>query len=239
MINSIFIGRELNNETRNWLFENNISFTGKALIDVKYNPPDNTFFDRIKNETKIWVVTSAWSARWLKKFHSEIGFNSSESVYCISVKQAKILDGLPGEILKSKEKNVKSLFDLVSEKCQGKTIVYLCGDKSLNIIQNELQSSAIRYFETEVYRNIPVAQKIVKDFDAYLFFSPSGIESFISAGNIIHESAYIFTIGKTTGNFAQQVFSNPVLVSPVQEETGFVEFAVRQLKLFQAAILKA
>ncbi len=76
------------------------------------------------------------------------------------------------EIVISKEKNANSLAELVNKNCIGKTVVYLKGDKSLNTLQTEIDSENIQLFETEVYRNLPVVQKLNTDFDAYLFFSP-------------------------------------------------------------------
>ncbi len=46
---SIFIGRELSDETRNWLQKNNVSFIDNPLIKIEYNLPDFLFFERLEN----------------------------------------------------------------------------------------------------------------------------------------------------------------------------------------------
>ncbi len=194
--------------------------------------PDFSFFNQLENKDKSWIITSSWAAQWLKKYHAEIGFKSSDNVFCISEKQAGILSEITFKILISKEKNAKSVAELVNENGKGKTVVYLKGDKSLNVFQIE-NNFNIQLFETEVYRNLPVVQKVDADFDAYLFFSPSGIENFIEAGNSTSQSAQIFTIGKTTGNSAKQFFTNQVYESPVQDEFGFIEFTANRLKILQ------
>ena len=233
MNNSIFIGRKIADETRNWLQENSVSFIDKPLIEIEFISPDFSLFNTLKNKSKSWAITSNQAAKWLKKYHAEIGLKSTDSIFCISQKQAENLSDLSSEITISKQNNAKSLAELVTKKCVGKTVVYLKSDKSLNTFQAEIDSENIQLFETEVYRNLPVVQKLNADFDAWLFFSPSGIESFVDYGNIISESAIIFAIGNTTGNRAKQIFSNQVIESPIQEEKAFVEFAVKELNLLQ------
>ena len=230
---SIFIGRELSGETRKWLHSNNVAFTEKPLIKIEFLLPDFLFFNQLKNKEKSFVITSRWAAHWLKKYNSEIGIKSADSIFCISQKKADVLSELSNDIFISKEKNAKSLAELVNENCKEKAVVYLKGDKSLNTLQTEIDSEKIQLFKTEVYRNLPIAQKLSADFDAYLFFSPSGIESFIEAGNLIPASALVFTIGHTSGNRAKQIFTNQIIESPVQEEKAFVEFAVKELKFLQ------
>ena len=85
--------------------------------------------------------------------------------------------------------------------------------------------------EIEAYRNIPVKTKVNNDFNAYLFFSPSGIESFISAGSVIPSSAQVFVIGKTTGKVARKNFSNNVSESTFQSELIFVKSAVHKISI--------
>ena len=230
---SIFIGRELSDETRKRLQKNNVSFIDKPLIKVEYNLPDFLFFERLENKDKYWVITSGWAALWLKKYHTEIALDTLNSIYCLSKKQAEVLSEISNRIVISKDKNANSLAELVNKKCNGKTVIYLKGDKSLNTLQTEIDSENIQLFETEVYQNLQVVQKLNTDFDAYLFFSPSGIDSFIAAGNLISKSAIVFTIGHATGNRAEQVFSSQIIESPIQEEKAFVEFAVKELKLLQ------
>ena len=230
---SIFIGRELSDETRNWLQKNHVSFTDKPLIEIEFLTPDFLLFDPIKQTEKNWAVTSNQAAKWVKIHCTEIGLKITDSIFCISKKQADKLSELSNDIFISKHRNANSLAELVNKKCNGKTVVYLKGDKSLSTFLNEIDSENIQLLETEVYRNLPVIQKLNTNFEAYLFFSPSGIDSFISAGNLISKSAHIFTIGQTTGKRAKQLFLNQIIESPIQEEKAFVEFALKELKLLQ------
>ncbi len=229
---SVFIGRKLNQETQTWLEENNISFSEQSLLEVEFLAPDLSFFNKTKNESKNWIITSNWAAKWLLNYNTEIGFQSTDVIYCISEKQLETLAGISVNVFVSEQKNAKSLAKLVRKKSDGKTTVYLNGNKSLNIFQNEVGQN-IHIIETEVYRNIPVRQEIAGFFDAYLFFSPSGIESFIHSGNKIPDTALIFTIGQTTGHYAKSIFSNKVVESPIQKELEFVEFAVNQIEKYQ------
>ncbi len=230
MNQTIFIGRKLTDSAKIVLKNNNISFEDRELIEIKLITPDISFFQTITEKRKNWVITSSWAAKWLKIHHSEIGFSDADSVFCLSAKQAEILKEISSRIFISEQQNAKSIAELVTQKNNDEAIIYLSGNKSLKVLENELHSKEFSFCKSVVYRNTPVIQKINSEFKAYLFFSPSGIESFIETGNLIPGSAVVFTIGKTTGSAAKKYFPNPVLESPVQEEVGFIEFALDKLK---------
>lgn len=233
MNETIFIGRKITDTAKILLLQNNIRFEVRQLIDIELNDPDLRFFQNLKEKHKSWVITSSYAAQWLKINFRAIGFSYDDTVFCLSAKQAEIISDFSIRILISDEPNAVSLAEKVKQKNTGEAIIYLSGNKSLPILANEFQSPDFEFHKTEVYKNIPAYQKITNEFAAYLFFSPSGIESFLSSGNKIKKSALIFAIGETTGMSARQHFINTVLESPVQEEVGFIEFAFNQIKKLQ------
>ena len=218
---AIFIGRNIEEKTKAWLHEHQIEFIEKPLIDIQLMEPDYAFFYKIKTQKKQWIVTSKWAAKWLQLHHGAIGFQSGDSVCCISELQADIVRKFSDSVFVSKEKNSKSLSELLH--CKGGLKIFLKGNRSL-------EASGLEMLEVEVYHNHLMKPLVEKEFETYLFFSPSGIESFIQAGNIVTDDAKIITIGATTAKKAKTEFENEVIVSEKQTEFGMVKLAYSVLK---------
>lgn len=228
MCNSIFIGRNLTTATRGWLFQNKIDFAEHPLIEIQLNRPDEKLFAAYSGEIKSWIVTSKWSAKWLVENYKAAGVKKDDSFFCISEKQEKILKGFSNRIFKPEVADSLSLSELIFAKNKEETIVYLKGNKSLNTFRKVFVPERFNFIEVEVYQNTPVEVKLNKEFNTYLFFSPSGVESFKNAGNSIPNTARIFSIGKTTGAKAREVFGDLVFESSSPDETSFVKFSVHK-----------
>lgn len=152
-----------------------------------------------------------------------MGFQSADSIFCLSEKQAAIIRKFSDAVFVSKEKNIQSLSELVQQKKQNKLCLFLKGNRSLSV-------SGLEIIEVDVYQNTLLKPKEVNEFEVYLFFSPSGIDSFIQGGNLISENTSIVTIGETTAQKAKTVFENQIIVSDEQSELATIQKAVSVLK---------
>ncbi|RSK41444.1 uroporphyrinogen-III synthase [Mangrovimonas spongiae] len=83
---------------------------------------------------------------------------------------------------------------------------FFCNNIRRDELPNILTKNNISFKEVEVYKTALNKQLISKPFDAVLFFSPSGIESF-TANNSLKNKA-IFCIGKTTAKAAKPFAEN-------------------------------
>ncbi len=63
-------------------------------------------------------------------------------------------------------------------------------------------------------------------FDAYLFFSSSGIDQFKSAGNFPYPHSLVFANENSTARAAWRHFTNKVHTSPDSEELSFVQYSI-------------
>lgn len=217
---TIFIGRNIEERSKIWLRQRRVDYVAQPLIDVQLNVPDYSFFHKIEARKKQWFITSRWAAKWLNIHYSNIGFSSNDSVFCLSEKQAEIIRGFSDAVFISKERNSKSLSDLLFDTKGLK--IFLRGNRSL-------EASGLEIIEVEVYQNSLTKATVGNDFGAYLFFSPSGIESFIQGKNVVSEHSIIITIGETTARKARAEFPNEVFVSVEQSEWAMVKLAVTVL----------
>jgi uroporphyrinogen-III synthase len=98
------------------------------------------------------------------------------------------------------------------EKIPLQEIVFFCGNKRLDTLPVLLYDKGFRVSECIVYETALTPVKLNKAYDAILFFSPSGVESYLSE-NEIATFAVLFSIGKTTAKALQQKVPNEVIIS--------------------------
>ena len=178
-----------------------------------------------EKDPKQFVVSSQWAAKWLVKYKTKIGFEECDSILCLSEKQKEICSTISENIFVATHQNALSLAQLAGELNRGEKLVYLHGNKSLNVFETEVNSLGIAIKKIEVYQNLPILKKLSNSFDVYLFFSPSGVESFVQSGNRIPRTSVISAIGATTAAACERLFEREIFISKTQEELAAVKFA--------------
>ena len=102
--------------------------------------------------------------------------------------------------------NASALAEVIIEE-NIKEVVFFCGDQRRDELPNKLTACNIPVNEITVYRTVATPQKIQKNYNGILFFSPSAAESFFSV-NTISPYTVLFAIGNTTGNTIRKFTSN-------------------------------
>ena len=233
MVPTFFIGRKLERETKNWLIQNAVDFEEHSLIHIEFVQPETEKLVEQKKYQTQFVVSSKWGAKWLVQNLSKVNFSGSDQVFCLSEKQKEILKLATKNVFVSKMKNSASLVKLVMEKNTSETVVFLHGNKTQDSTSSKLNAAGIRFLNLEVYKNSLLKNKINRNFNVYLFFSPSGVESFIGGGNSVLPDSKIVAIGKTTATFCRQYFQNKIYISEIQEELAVTQYAVELNKDFE------
>lgn len=225
-----FIGEKLSAVTRQWLQKQHVQYIEQPFFRIEYKKPKLSFFETMTNTRKQWVITSVYSAHWLARFQSQVGLTESDRLYCWSEKQAEILKELNLPIFISSYSSISELAENVISQNQGDSVLFLHGDKLHSEINSVFSSFAIQYSEIEVYKNTPIEKIVNGMFDAYLFFSPSGIDNFKASGNFTDPRSLILANENSTARAAWRVFTNKVYLSPEQEELSFVQYSIARWK---------
>lgn len=221
----LFIGRNISAETKSWLAAENIGFEEHSFIRIELCEPVFPLFSSEDKKPEQFVVSSQWAAKWLVKYKTEIDFDKNDSILCLSEKQKEICSTISDNVFVSVHQNAFSLAHLAGELNRGERVVYLHGNKSLNVFETEMISLGIEIQKIEVYQNIPVLKKLSNSFDVYLFFSPGGVENFVTSGNTIPDASVISAIGTTTAAACERLFDREIFISKTQEELASVQFA--------------
>ena len=225
-----FIGEKLSAVTRQWLQKQHVQYIEQPFFRIEYKKPNPTYFETMAKARKQWIVTSVYAAHWLLRFQSKIRLTANDRVYCWSEKQAEVLRKLNVSVIVSSYSSLQELADLVIRQNEGESVLFLHGDKLHNEITSVFSDFVIQYSEVEVYKNTPIEQFVSGIFDAYLFFSPSGIENFKASGNFPNPRSPILANENSTARAAWRVFTNKVYLSPEQEELSFVQYSIARWK---------
>lgn len=229
----LFIGRNISAETKSWLADENIGFEEHPFIRIELREPRFLLFSSEDKKPEQFVVSSQWAAKWLVKYKTEIDFDKFDSILCLSEKQKEICSSISDNIFVATHQNAFSLAQLAGELNRGERVVYLHGNKSLNVFETEMKSLGIRIKKIEVYQNLPVLKTLSNTFHVYLFFSPGGVENFLTSGNMIPGTSVITAIGTTTSAVCERLFEREIFISKTQEELAAVKFAAGFLQHFE------
>jgi uroporphyrinogen-III synthase len=108
-------------------------------------------------------------------------------------------------------------------------VVFFCGDKRMDTLPSTLLVSGIITKEVIVYRTLEQAQFVEKDYDAILFYSPSGVSSFFSM-NALSPHTILFAIGNTTADALRLETTNKIIVSDTPSKEILLYKAISYFK---------
>lgn len=178
--------------------------------EIKLSNEDALF---IKNLAKQKALVLFTSAQAVEAVHFCLGKEIPDwQICCISGATKTALVALFGE-----DKIIalaKDALDLLEEMKEilPQRVVFFCGNKRLDTLPLRLIDKGFELVECIVYDSRLKPLKMTGNFDAILFFSPSGVESFFMK-NEIDKETMLFSIGKTTAKALQQRVDSPVIIS--------------------------
>lgn len=136
--------------------------------------------------------------------------DSLKSIPCICVgeKTAKLLSENNWKVLHYEE-YATDLGNYIKQHCTKNRITFFSGNLRRDILPNVLRNNQISHNEIQVYKTILHSEKVNSPQKAILFFSPSGIQSFLQQNSFSDE--IIFCIGKTTAEEASKHTKNYII----------------------------
>jgi len=140
-----------------------------------------------------FVFTSFNAVQLLEPYYRK----DNKAVYCVGDKGAELLEKYFDNVQSAP--TVKALAEIIlNDKIE--SLVHFKGSLSLDTLKNSLKESETVFNEELVYETSEIQPKIDKleKYNALLFFSPSGVRSFLK--NNSFPDAIIGAIGETTRN---------------------------------------
>lgn len=100
-------------------------------------------------------------------------------------------------------------------------VTFFCGDIRRDELPGKLQDAGIALDEVVVYRTIALPQKLTKEYNGILFYSPSAVHAFFE-GNGLPEGTTLFAIGHTTAAALNTYTQNRIYVADSPSKEGLV-----------------
>lgn len=168
---------------------------GFAVVDSDFISVSVLDYDLIEvNENLIFTSQNAVVA---VASHEEVQEIRRNPVFCVGSKTADLLDEVGFTVVEIAD-SAADLGKIIAENYASEAFTFFSGSIRRNELPEILQSANVDLNEIEVYQTKLTPLKLPAQFDAILFFSPSGVQSFLRANAI--GGAISFCIGETTAN---------------------------------------
>ncbi len=168
---TILSTKKLKTNQRELVLNAGVSFVEYDAIEIKPVP-----FSLPLNAENI-IITSQNGAKALLNSESKI---QDSDFFCVGEKTAALLKNNGFNVAET-GKNSADLGKIIVEKYRVKSFHYLCGNKRRDELPKLLEQTGIICNDVVVYETHLIEKQFEQDFDAILFFSPSGVQSFIQA----------------------------------------------------------
>jgi uroporphyrinogen-III synthase len=169
-----------------------------ALVEynaIKIKPVDFKMPETVENG----IFTSKNAVRAV--LDSSENIKKIKNCFCVGIKTATLLkkNDLKPVII---AENSTDLAQFIVKNHSEKGFYFFCGDNRREELPSILKAESIRFEEIITYKTTLNPKRFDRDFDAVLFFSPSGIQSFVKNGHFGQKTA--ICIGKTTAAEAKK-----------------------------------
>lgn len=124
-------------------------------------------------------------------------------------------------------RHAQELSEFLVQNAQGERLLHFCGNLSLDILDPLRPLQNIQYRKIPVYETQLLYPKVQTPYDAVVFFSPSGVRSFIAENSI--DNKILFTIGHTTQNELAKHTHLPIYASEESNFQDLMEVIVNRL----------
>ncbi|CAC9972589.1 uroporphyrinogen-III synthase [Flavobacterium panici] len=179
---------------------------GIEVIEADFIKTENKPFE-LKNLNESLIFTSQ------NAVHSVLSNPKSEelkskNVYCVGLK-TKILLSENGFNVVAYTGYASDLAEIITLIYRNESYTFFSGNLRRDTLPNALKEAGIKLNEIQVYETSLQPQKIKSPVDAILFFSPSGVESYLKDNSIKKETC--FCIGETTAEALHKITKNIII----------------------------
>jgi uroporphyrinogen-III synthase len=190
---------------------------GLSVVDADFIEILNADFslDAVKDNL---VFTSANAVKAVAN-HPNVQEIRRKPCFCVGEKTAALLDEFGFTVVEIADE-AAALGVVIEEKYKAESFTFFCGNIRLETLPGWFSEWNINHAEITVYqtRLTPVT---VAETNGILFFSPSGVESFLSVNELIDQVC--FCIGPTTAKALEKKTENIMIANKPSVENVIVQ----------------
>ena len=193
---TILSTKTLSDEQRQIFIDADLDLLEQDFIEI-----ENTTFD-LKNINNNLIFSSQNAVLSLLE-KSDVGQLKAKSVFCVGIKTKELLEvnGFKVDVYMDYASELAEIITLIYNK---ENFTFFSGNLRKETLPQALKNAKIKFNEIEVYKTKLAPFKISKEenLSAIIFFSPSGVESYLIDNKIKDEIC--FCIGETTAEALQK-----------------------------------
>jgi uroporphyrinogen-III synthase len=144
----------------------------------------------------------------------------NKPVLCVGEKTKQLLLDHGFTVLHSLS-DAQELVEIIKKKYLDKSFAFFCGKTKLDTLPQFLKEKKVPHQIIEVYETLEKPIKIAPKMDGILFFSPSGVSSYVKENKITNEIC--FCIGNTTVKAIEPYSKNSVLANQPTIENVIIQ----------------
>ena len=197
----------------------------QLLLNVNFSVFDEDFI-RIQNKDfkidslndfLIFTSQNAVESVLRNKKATEI---KAKKCFCVGEKTKALLEQNSFEVIEYSD-YAAELASLICNQYLKNSFTFFCGNIRKDVLPDALQLAKIKLEEIEVYETLLTSHKIENAPDGILFFSPSGVESYLEQNKIEDENC--FCIGNTTAEALKFVTPNIIIANQPNVESTIMK----------------
>jgi len=211
--------KKLSGEQKQALISANFEVTDSDFIQTQNKPfelkdlNDNLIFT---SQNAVYSVLSDPKSEQLK----------SKNVFCVGLK-TKILLSESGFNVVAYTGYASDLAEIITLIYGRESYTFFSGNLRRETLPQALKEADVKFNEIQVYDTSLNPQKVKTTVDAILFFSPSGVESYLKDNTIKKEKC--FCIGETTAEALAKITKNIIIADqPTVEDV--IEDVIEEYK---------
>ncbi|WP_333877556.1 uroporphyrinogen-III synthase [Flavobacterium sp.] len=141
----------------------------------------------------------------------------TKKCFCVGEKTKALLEANDFDVIASTD-YASELASIICNQYGKSSFTFFCGNLRRDILPDSLRLAGITFEEVEVYETQLTPHKAAADLNAILFFSPSGVLSFLKENRLQDEVC--FCIGNTTAKALRGITKKVVTANqPTMEST--------------------
>ena len=143
-----------------------------------------------------------------------------KNVFCVGLKTKALLEENGFNVI-AYTGYAADLAEIISLIYSKEKFTFFSGNLRRDTLPEALSEAEIVWNEIQVYETVLTPQKISGTFDGILFFSPSGIESYLKNNKITKETC--FCIGTTTAEALENITNNVIIANQPTVENVIIQ----------------
>ncbi|MDN3675459.1 uroporphyrinogen-III synthase [Flavobacterium branchiarum] len=158
--------------------------------------------------------------------YSDIEALKTKKVFCVGLKTKALLAENGFDVI-AYTGYAADLAEIITLIYANESYTFFSGNLRRDTLPDALKEAKVKYNEIKVYETTLTPQKINNAVDGILFFSPSGVESYLKENSIKNEKC--FCIGETTAEALDKITKN-IIIADHQTVEDVIEDVLNEYK---------